>query len=206
VAIGSVTDPVNAGNVTTVSIQGTGEANTLVSVVVSGGMSETTAATVGVAGDGTWSLANIDVTALPDGQITYTAFIEDAAGNSSQTTQSAEKDVVVPAVQSITKADADPTSANTLNFTVVFTEPVSGVGSSSFVTVPGGDVTGVSIDSFIGDLSGTTYNVTVSFTSGTGSLGLNVDDVDSIFDLSNNPLGGVGNDNGDFTGEVYTIE
>ena len=30
-------------------------------------------------------------------------------------------------------------------------------------------------------------------------------DVDAVFDLSDNPLGGLGLDNGDFTGPEYTI-
>jgi hypothetical protein len=104
---------------------------------------------------------------------------------------------------SITQDDTNPTSLQTVHFTVVFTEPVTGVGASTFQTVPGGTVTGVTIDDVSG--SGDTYTVTASFTGGTGTLGLNVDDVDAVFDLSNNPLGGLGVDNGDFTGPEYTI-
>ena len=54
--------------------------------------------------------------------------------------------------------------------------------------------------------SGTTYTVTASTGTGNGTLGLNLVDNDSIRDGSTNPLGGPGAGNGNFTGQVYTID
>src|SRR5205823_3933685 len=42
--------------------------------------------------------------------------------------------------------------------------------------------------------------------SGNGTLGLNLVDDDSIQDGAGNPLGGTGTGNGNFTGQVYTID
>ena len=51
-----------------------------------------------------------------------------------------------------------------------------------------------------------TYTVTVNTGSGNGTLGLNLNDNDSIVDQSSVPLGGSGAGNGNFTGQVYTID
>jgi hypothetical protein len=50
------------------------------------------------------------------------------------------------------------------------------------------------------------YTVTANTGSGSGTLGLNLVDNDSIVDAASNPLGGAGAVNGDFTGQVYTID
>jgi hypothetical protein len=58
-------------------------------------------------------------------------------------------------------------------------------------------------------VSGTTYNVTANTGSGSGTLGLNLVDNDSIKDGANNPLGGAGTTgtaDGSFTGQVYTVD
>jgi MSHA biogenesis protein MshQ len=47
--------------------------------------------------------------------------------------------------------------------------------------------------------------VTANTGSGTGTLGLNLVDNDSIIDAGSVPLGGAGAGNGNFTGEVYTV-
>ena len=47
--------------------------------------------------------------------------------------------------------------------------------------------------------------VTVSNVSGTGTLGLNLVDNDSVTDLAGNALGGAGMGNGNFTGQSYTM-
>ena len=54
--------------------------------------------------------------------------------------------------------------------------------------------------------SGAAYTVTVNNVSGNGTLGLNLVDNDSIVDQAGNPLGGPGAGNGNFTGQVYTID
>ena len=54
--------------------------------------------------------------------------------------------------------------------------------------------------------SGSNYTVTATTGTGTGTLGLKLVDNDSIFDIDNMPLGGTGAGNGNFTGQVYTID
>ncbi len=112
-----------------------------------------------------------------------------------------------PRICSITRADPNPVSAASANFNVLFSESVTGVNTTSpfsdfSLTTTG--VTGASITAVSG--SGTTYTVTVNTGSGNGTIRLDVVDDDSIKDGSNNPLGGAGAGNGNFTsGESYTI-
>jgi hypothetical protein len=78
------------------------------------------------------------------------------------------------------------------------------VDTGDFVLSPTG-VTGASITG-VTPVSGSTYTVTVNTGTGNGTLRLDVLDDDSIVDGSNNPLGGAGTGNGNFTsGETYTI-
>jgi LPXTG-site transpeptidase (sortase) family protein len=108
-----------------------------------------------------------------------------------------------PSVISVTRADANPTSASTVRFTVIFSESVTGVDITDFSPEAVG-VTGVSITGVTG--SGTTYTVTVNTGTGGGTIGLDVFDNDSIINSSGISLGGPGVDNGIFTdGEIYTV-
>jgi hypothetical protein len=108
-------------------------------------------------------------------------------------------------VSSITRADSNPTNAASVDWTVTFSESVSGVDSSDFALAPGGGVAGASITGVSG--SGDTYTVTASTGSGNGTLGLNLSDNDSITDAFGNALRASGGGaDGSFTGEVYTID
>jgi len=109
-----------------------------------------------------------------------------------------------PVVSSINLASTDPTSPGAVvSWTVTFSASVTGVDATDFALVPAGGVTGASITSVTG--SGTTWTVTANTGSGTGTLGLNLVDDDSIVDGGGTPLGGTGAGNGDFTGQVYTV-
>ncbi|MBI5962993.1 MAG: M4 family metallopeptidase, partial [Chloroflexi bacterium] len=108
-----------------------------------------------------------------------------------------------PVVVSSARADADPTNASNVNFTVTFTQDVTGVDASDFSPIPMG-VLGAAVSGVSG--SGSVYTVTVNTGSGSGSVRLNVLDDDSIVNAYGSPLGGTGADNGTFTfGETYTI-
>ena len=107
-------------------------------------------------------------------------------------------------VVSIDRADGDPTSAASVSWTLTFSEAVTGVDAGDFALVEGGSVTGTSITSVTG--GGTSWTVTASTGSGTGTLGLNLVDDNSILDSALLPLGGTALGDGDFTGQVYTIE
>ncbi|MBL8098101.1 MAG: PQQ-dependent sugar dehydrogenase [Anaerolineales bacterium] len=106
-----------------------------------------------------------------------------------------------PVVLSINRADLNPNGAQTVNFTVTFSEPVTGVNASDFSLTT--NLSGASISQVSG--SGSIYQVSVTTGSGNDTLELNLVDNDSIKDSQNNPLGGAGNNNGNFTSEIYNI-
>jgi hypothetical protein len=112
-------------------------------------------------------------------------------------------DTIAPVVLSITRADANPTLAAEVDFSVNFSETVTGVDISDFLLTTSG-ISGASIDGIVG--SGSAYVVSVNTGSGSGTIRLDVVDDDSIVDAAFNPLGGTGTGNGNFTsGEFYTV-
>jgi predicted outer membrane repeat protein len=121
-----------------------------------------------------------------------------------------EKQVVItvtsealPRVISITRANANPTNANTVNFTVTFSRPVVGVNINDFTLTTTGIIT-ASVAGVSG--SNNLYTVMVNVGPGKGTVRVNVVDDDSIRDENNIPLGGMGINNGNFTsGERYNI-
>jgi hypothetical protein len=106
-------------------------------------------------------------------------------------------------VYSITRLDANPTGADTFQFQVYFSEPVTGVDSSDFTLTTSGDVTGETVSQVTG--SGVSYIVTATVTGGYGDLHLDLIDNNTIQDNLSNPLGGAALGDGDFSsGEYYT--
>lgn len=113
-------------------------------------------------------------------------------------------DKTAPLVVNSLRADANPSTATSVNFTVAFTEVVSGVDVGDFALTTTGGLTGASITVVNG--MGSVYVITVATGSGDGTLRLDILDNDSILDASGNPLGGAGGGNGNFTaGEAYTF-
>ena len=109
-----------------------------------------------------------------------------------------------PYVTASLLADPNPTTAESVRFSIGFTKPVSGVDVGDLTLVTTGDITGTSIINVSG--SGSVFTVTVGTGSGAGTIRLDVLDNDSIVDIMNNPLGGPGVGNGNFiTGAAYTI-
>jgi len=105
-----------------------------------------------------------------------------------------------PFVESITRQDSmRSTDAATVQFQVAFAEQVTDVDASDLeVIMNAGDLVGAAIASVTG--SGTTYEVTVTTGTGSGTLGLNVKRGAAIFDLDGDILAK------DFVGgEVYTV-
>jgi len=105
----------------------------------------------------------------------------------------------------IVRADANPTNAALVNWTVTFTEPVTGVDAGDFNLVAGGGVTGVTDASIVVSGGPAVWNVAGGTGSGDGTLRLDLADNDSIRDLAGNPLGGTGTGTV-YNGEVYTID
>lgn len=96
------------------------------------------------------------------------------------------------------RAGPSPTNAVSVDFTVTFSEDVTGVDSADFGVSYSG-VSGVSVTNVAG--SGSVYTVTVHTGTGDGTIKLMVSDDDSIIDAGGNPLSGSYGD-----GETYTID
>ena len=85
-----------------------------------------------------------------------------------------------------------------MNYSVTFSESVTGVDASDFALVTTG-ISGATITGITG--SGSSYTVTVNTGSGNGTIHMNVLDDNSIKDVdSQQPLNG-----GFVSGETYTI-
>lgn len=109
-----------------------------------------------------------------------------------------------PAVLSLNLASANPTfPAIEVSWTVTFSESVTGVDATDFALVQAGGVSGATITGVSG--AGTAWTVTANTGSGSGTLGLNLVDNDSIINAGGIPLGGTGAGSGNFTGQVYTV-
>lgn len=107
-----------------------------------------------------------------------------------------------PIVLSINRASANPTTAATVDWTVTFSEAVSGVDTTDFALAASG-LGGTSIISVTG--GPTVYTVTANTGAGTGTLGLNLVDDDSILNAAALPLAGTLTLDGGFTGQVYNV-
>ncbi len=121
----------------------------------------------------------------------------DLAGNTSSNSNTflIGIDTVIPAVQSIVRADPNPTTASSVDFTVTFSEDVYGLTtgnfSLAFTATQDADIGSISAN------SGTTFTVTVDNITGSGTFGLNLSDLTGVMDIAGNGLGAI------FTGEVY---
>ncbi|MCC6796743.1 MAG: hypothetical protein IT366_16615 [Candidatus Hydrogenedentes bacterium] len=128
------------------------------------------------------------------------------AGNGNFTGQQYTIDKTLPAVTSITRVDANPTGASSVNYLVTFSEDVSGVDAADFVLTATGTVAGTSVTT-VTQNTASTYNVLVNTGTGDGTLQLDFTDDDSVVDTAANPTGGAGAGNGNFTGgEAYTLD
>jgi Domain of unknown function (DUF4347)/RTX calcium-binding nonapeptide repeat (4 copies) len=124
------------------------------------------------------------------------------SGNGNFTGQTYNIIKSAPIAAGITLVNPNPIAAGSVNYAITFNQDVTGVDAADFALVASG-LTGTSITSVTG--SGKNYNVLVNTGSGSGSLGLNLVDNDSIQNVVSLPLGGVGAGNGSFTGQVYNI-
>lgn len=109
-----------------------------------------------------------------------------------------------PYVVSIKRASADNPGDNvSVDFTVTFSQSVSGVDADDFVLTTTGAINGTSITNISG--SGKTWTVTVDSGTDTGTIRLDLIDNDTIKNSQSSYLGGVGANNGSYTsGQFYT--
>jgi VCBS repeat-containing protein len=112
--------------------------------------------------------------------------------------ESYQVDGTAPTVSSVVRASANPTNAASVDYTVTFSEDVTGVDAGDFTLT----TTGVSGASIVGASGlGDTWTVTVDTGSGEGSIRLDVVDDDTIADGVTNRL-----DGGFTAGAVYTMD
>jgi hypothetical protein len=138
-----------------------------------------------------------DYYGLTDGVHNFTLYAFDEAENVGTASFSWTIDLAPPMVVSILRADPDPTSEAIVDFTVLFTEPVTGVQPANFALTTTG-VAGAAITGVSG--SADTYLVTVDTGTGVGTIRLDLAAIGAIADEVGNPLAGT------FTsGEFYTI-
>lgn len=105
-----------------------------------------------------------------------------------------------PLVQNITRLDPTPTNAPTVRFQVQFAEDVTGVDAADFeLKQDAGDLDGGAVVSVTG--SGSSYQVTATTGTGSGTLGLSVKGTATINDLAGDPLA-----KGFIGGQVYTLK
>lgn len=180
-------------------VQAGGVTGALITSVTGSGATRTITANTGTGAVGTLGLNLVDddsITATVGGAKLGGAGV----GNGNFTGQIY---TLAPIVLSINRNDSNPTSASSVSWTVTFNTSVTGVDTADFALVPGGGVSGASITSVTG--SGTTRTVTANTGLGNGTLGLNLVDDDSIV-AGGIALGGTGAGNGNFTGQVYTVD
>ncbi|MCI0553760.1 MAG: CSLREA domain-containing protein [Anaerolineae bacterium] len=109
------------------------------------------------------------------------------------------QDANLPTVSSVIRANPDPTNDPSVNYTVTFSESVTGVDAGDFSPTMGGSVTGATVGVVTG--SGTTWTVPINTGMGDGTIRLDVIDNNTIQDVDLNFL-----DGGFTAGEVYTVD
>jgi hypothetical protein len=172
---------------------------------VTGFTSSSITATNGGVSGFTGSGASYSFSLTPAGQGIVTAAIaanvaQDQAGNNNTAAAPFTRtyDSVAPAVTFIKRADADPTNASGVNFTVTFSKPVTGVTAASFSLTS--TVTGATIGTPTG--GGAAWTVPVNTGSGSGTIRLDATAAGTTADAAGNALGSL-----PFTtGQVYTID
>ena len=145
---------------------------------------------------------------LAQGSHTFQVHAVSGSTTSSATSYTWAIDSVAPGATSISRVGGSPTNSASVQWTVAFSEAVKGVDSSDFAVVNGGlggppAITGVAPNS---TTLATSFTVTASTGSGSGTLGLNLADNDSIVDAAGNRLGGTGAGNGNVTGQVFAVD
>jgi len=104
-----------------------------------------------------------------------------------------------PYVVSSKRVNSNPTDRANVQFTVTFSENVTGVNLADFALTKTGAIAGHALSLVSG--SGKTYTVTVKTGSGDGTLRLNVNNDGTIKNSQNVPLGSAFN-----SGETYTVD
>jgi glucose/arabinose dehydrogenase len=110
-----------------------------------------------------------------------------------------------PIVESILRANDEPTASANVDFTITFSESVTEVDPDDFDITVTGDVSGATVSEING--TGNVYTATVNTGGGDGTIRLDLVDNDTILNGAGKKLGGTVTDDGSYTtGQTYTID
>jgi gliding motility-associated-like protein len=185
----------NITNVTTPVFTGTAEAGSTITLYDTDGV---TVIGTGIATGGNWS---ITASTLTPGVHTVTAKATDAAGNVSpaSTGLAVTIDTGIPVISSIALADPNPTMASSVAYTVTFSKIVSNVDVSDFSLATTGSAAGTIAG--ITSADNTVFSVTVNTITGSGTIGLNLNNAGTgITDVAGNSIAT------GLTGDFYTFD
>ncbi len=197
-------DIANAAEDNDVTVTGTtsgAEDGQTVTVTFNDGTNPTIQVT-GTVSSNAWTASDADISGLDNGNITVTADVDDAVGNSA--TQSSETiilDQTAPTTASFTRKTptASTTNADMVTYLATFSEDVTGVDMNDFIA------TGVSgTDIAVSQVTAATYDVTVSggdMANFNGAMALNFNSP-SITDLAGNALPNTE----PATDDIYTLD
>ncbi len=168
-------------NPTDFQAQVTGTVGTLLTQVTPVSSAQYTVAISGITGDGTLTL-----------ELVNNGTIHDSGGNPlSQgfVGQTYTIDTIAPFVQSINRTTpvGPITTANSVTYTVTFSEVVTGVDAADFPVLTTGSLH-AALTQVAPAGNSSTYTVTISGISGDGTLELNLLTNNTIYDLAGNPL------------------
>jgi hypothetical protein len=166
-------------------------------VTISGtaGGIKSVAVTDGTDGDAAYT---IEVSGMTDGTVIASvnaSAAQDAAGNNSAASTSSDNtvtyDTTGPTVTINQKSDQpDPTNVSPIRFTVTFSEPVTGLATED-ISLSGG----AQADTAVVSGSGTTYTITVSGMTGSGSVIASVDAAAATDAAGNDSVASTSTDN-----------
>ncbi len=133
-----------------------------------------------------------DVTNTENGSVTVNAAsYQDLAGNAGAGgSANITGDTLAPTLVSIADAEPSPTNAASVDYTVTFSEPVTGVSADQFILKTSG-VSGASITGVVpvAGSNGSAYTVTVATGTGDGTIRLDLAEL-AIHDAAGNALAG----------------
>ncbi|HYI74797.1 MAG TPA: hypothetical protein VEW90_05935, partial [Gaiellaceae bacterium] len=116
-----------------------------------------------------------------------------------------QTDTTAPTVVSIDRTGTSPTNTTgNVGWTVTFSESVNNVDATDFTLANTGLIGSPAVVTVSG--GPTSYTATASSGTGSGTLGLNLVDDDTIADGAGNKVGGTGTGNGNFAGQVYVVD
>ncbi|MGW8122654.1 Ig-like domain-containing protein, partial [Roseivirga echinicomitans] len=141
-----------------------------------------------------------EITPTADGTVSASlaaGVANDNAGNANATGNTVSKtfDGTAPKALSLTRKAANPILTTSAGFRATFSEDVTGVDLSDFEVILTGTTTGTLAT--VTQVDAKTYDISLNGISGEGSIGLNLNNNQSIIDAANNPLAGA------LIGEVY---